>query len=81
MVSVLPCLDLTEALDLADHFSPGNCRFQCFSFDFPGSFSSPLNVGVAESPPLAQHVLFLGDLAHICGFMTHKYFTSSLDFS
>ena len=46
-------------------------------------FSPSLSVGVAEGlvPHLAQHVLFLGDLAHICGFMTHEYLTSSLDVS
>jgi hypothetical protein len=32
-------------------------------------------------PHLTQHVLSLGDLAHICGFMTHEYLTSSLDVS
>lgn len=30
---------------------------------------------------LSQHVFPLGDLAHICSFMTHNFLISNLDFS
>lgn len=82
--SALICLDLSAVLDMADGSSGTISSFDfattvlIFPYFLGTFFSSlwPLNVGVAESVALSsfpQHLLFLGDLTHICSFMTLRF--------